>query len=204
MIWMGVQQTTNTATTTSTILAVADADDSNGDEKGEEEDTGTKDRIPFHELFDKHGVLPAVPRLQSGDWGLTLHRGEVEIWTYERPPSSRSPVLRSLDSRDQTLESRLQKNTTLNRISEKSSLLALVVAPTQKTRSHCWKLKLFFPNCPLTARADDTDNHVDDHDGDLHPCWQQAVGLIPGTVGVVVELQMAQLSEEEVISELHL
>lgn len=58
--------------------------------------------------------------------------------------------------------------------------------------------------------ADDAHDHVDNHDGDLHPGGQQGVGLIIGFAEVVgeqravVELQVPQLSQQEVVGELHL
>lgn len=62
----------------------------------------------------------------------------------------------------------------------------------------------------VSHQADDTDNHVDDYDGDLHPRWKQRFGLIVGTVEVVreervvVELQVAQFGQQEVVRVLHL
>lgn len=57
----------------------------------------------------------------------------------------------------------------------------------------------------VSHQADDTDNHVDDHDGDLHPRWQQGIGLIVAIAEVVVEERVVvKLGQQEVIRELHL
>ncbi len=62
----------------------------------------------------------------------------------------------------------------------------------------------------VSHQANNADNHVYDHDGDLHPCWQQSVGLVIGTAKVVleervvVELQVTELGQQEVVRELHL
>lgn len=62
----------------------------------------------------------------------------------------------------------------------------------------------------VSHQADDADNHVNDHDGDLHPRWQQGVGLVVGTAEVVweerviVELHVTKLRQQEVVRELHL
>lgn len=61
----------------------------------------------------------------------------------------------------------------------------------------------------VSHQADDADDHIDDHDGDLHTCRQQGVCLVVWTgevvleERVVVELQVAQLGQQEVIWELH-
>lgn len=59
-------------------------------------------------------------------------------------------------------------------------------------------------------QTNDADDHVDNHDGDLHPCRQQSISLIVGTAEValeervVVELEVSELGQQEVIRKFHL
>lgn len=58
----------------------------------------------------------------------------------------------------------------------------------------------------VSHQADDADDHVDDHDGGLHSRWQQGVGLVvvAAEVAPIVELQVVDLSQQEVVCVLHL
>ena len=58
----------------------------------------------------------------------------------------------------------------------------------------------------VSHQADDADDHVDDHDGGLHSCWQQGVGLVvvAAEVAPIVELQVVDLGQQEVVRVLHL
>lgn len=58
-------------------------------------------------------------------------------------------------------------------------------------------------------QANDTDDQVDHHHGDLDARWQQSLRLIVASIevvlehGVIVELQVAQLGQQEVLGERH-
>lgn len=54
-------------------------------------------------------------------------------------------------------------------------------------------------------QANDADDHVDDHDGNLHACRQHG-GVVVGTAEVVLEKRVIvelQLSQQEVLREVH-